>query len=176
MCHGLPRCGTVIAATHGSGDMGLRDNRRDGVTASERFANRHDVRFDPEKLRREPGLRAVGDSTEAGLNLVDDQQRIMLVAHGANPLGELGARRPNSGLLTLDKFKDDGSCGAFLEYGPDGIEVAELGEVDPGDIIQSKRGSIGRVVSYRHRTVGAAVKSTLEGDDSCVAGFGGRGE
>ena len=69
----------VVAGNQGLGGLAARQARADGEAAAQGFSRGEDVRDDAVMLIGEPFAR----SPDAGLDLVEDQQGVVLVAQGA---------------------------------------------------------------------------------------------
>ena len=69
----------VVAGDQGLGGLAAREARPDGEAAAQRFGRRQQVGDDAVMLVGEPLARP----PDPGLNLVEDQQGLVLVAQGA---------------------------------------------------------------------------------------------
>ena len=132
------------------------DERADRQPAAEALGQRHHVREDPVALVGEQRAGA----PHPGLDLVDDQQRAVLVAGGADLVHELDRQRVHAG-LALDQLDHDARG-----VGPDGGR-RRLGQhgVEAGD----ERGEgrlLGLLRRRRQRAVGAAVEAAVEDDEA----------
>ena len=107
--------------------LAARD-RADRDAAAEALRERHHVGRDVVVLVAEPPAGAA----DAGLHLVEDQDRAGVVAQPAQP-GEVARRRDDDAALGLDRLDDDRARGARLEHARRGFEIAVRDELDRAD-------------------------------------------
>ena len=147
----------VIARLERGRDLGARPARADRHAVAERLGQRDDVGPDPAVLEAEPPTRA----TETGLDLVDDEQGLALVAQPAHGLQVLGCRGVHAA-FALHRFEHHRGD-AIVERVRERVDVLEL------HLPEAARKRLERLLLLRlarggERRERAAVERAVRGD------------
>jgi len=152
----------VIAPGQCGGGRAEPDAGADRQPAAQPLGQREHIRHHPVGLVREPAAGAA----DAALDLVDDQQRALGVAHLAGG-GQVAGRRGHHPRLTLAGLQEDGGA-----VGPDrggqraGVAVPDEQHLHPEG---AKRLAYRLLASQRERAHAAAVESALGRDHDRAA-------
>ena len=145
----------MVAGPERLGDVGAGPARADRQTVAERLRHRDDVGADVAAvLEPEPAAGA----PEPGLHLVDDEQRLALVAEPADRL-EVAGRRGLHAAFALDRLEQDRADPLVHRRG----QRVEIGELD---LAEARRQRLERLLllglaGRRERAERAAVERVV---------------